>query len=136
MGWGPDEQLRWRCEVSQACERVLKARIQSRAYIAAGWLFAARDLAKKVPGNTLSNLSDRRVLMKDAAGASKSYAIPASRMNLSTTLYNVSNGAGVVVTPGMIQLAINSEVKNLEKYFTQQMDKAVRRAVGTKSYVL
>ena len=118
MGWGADEQLRWRAEVSQACEAIIKARVQSRAYIAAGWLWAAVDLATKVPGNTLTRLTKQKTIHLWEGGlAAKSYGIAAQTNRFFAGVFNTSKGSGIVVTTGMIQLAVNGEVNNLRAYF-------------------
>lgn len=129
MGWGHDEQIRWRAEVSQACEAIIKARVQSRAYIAAGWLWAAMDLASKVPGHTLTRLAKGKGLpLKGNGEASKSFSRHATEGNLFAGVYNTSNGAGIVVTTGTIQLAVNGETNNLRAYFIGRFSEDIAKA--------
>lgn len=127
---GSSEAQDWRNKVSQACQRITAARIQSRAFIAAGWLWAAAELAPKVPGNTLSRLMGSKHLpLKSGGEAARSFAIAAHTGRLFAGVFNTSSGAGIICTAGVIQLAVNGETNNLRQYFLRGLGDGIKRAV-------
>lgn len=130
---GSSEAQDWRNKVSHACQRVIAARIQSRAFIAAGWLWAAAELAPKVPGNTLSRLMGSKNLpLKSGGEAARSFAIAAHTGKLFAGVYNTSSGAGVICTTGVIQLAVNGETNNLRQYFLRGLGDGIKKAVRVR----
>jgi hypothetical protein len=131
LGWGAEEQLRWRSEVSAECDKIMRARIQSRAYIAAGWLWCAMEMAANVPGHGLTRLRAKDLPLHTGrrGDASKSYAKAATRSTLFAGVYNVCEGAAKVITPGMIQLAVNAETNNLRQYFFRGIGKEIKKVV-------
>jgi hypothetical protein len=109
--------------------RIIKARIQSRAYIAAGWLAAAKDMAAKVPGHGLNRLEPRNIPTRDDASAAESFAIAATQGRLVAGIFNTSRGAGIICPPSVIQQAIDGETDNLNQYLDRVFSRAIGRAV-------
>lgn len=118
--------------VKQTMSAILKMRIKSRAYIAAGWLWCARDLYEKSPylqkKHRFTRLKERNMPMVDktASGtAANSFATPVrvAGYTASIVLTNTSRGGGTVGIEGVQQA-----VDNAEKDIMEYVDKKV--AVG------
>mgnify|MGYP003351552677 FL=1 len=122
----------WRAAVSAGYELILSKRIQSRAYLAAGWINCARDLG--VPPN-----KTRTVKLYDNYGknpASHSYAIKATSGNLEVRAYNVAvddEGSRAVAEPALNQ-AIAEQIRDMETYMQQETEKAMQRAIWQQEY--
>lgn len=115
--------------VSAEYERIRKARVQSRAYIAAGWLHAARDLARKVPSHSLSRLRDgKNMPVRDDASAAQSFARAATSGSLTAGLFNTSRGAGSVCPDEVVQVAVNYTVKDMQIYLERKFGAAMTDA--------
>ena len=119
--------------VKQTMAAILKLRIASRAYIAAGWLWCARDLHEKSPGlqkkHKFTRLKARNMPMVDKASrgtAANSFAIPAHTIGnrCVVTLYNTSRG-GDTVGMEFVQQAINNATKDVQAYIDNKVVKSV-----------
>tara|TARA_R110000868_G_scaffold178192_2_gene417744 strand:- start:4150 stop:4860 length:711 start_codon:yes stop_codon:yes gene_type:complete len=115
--------------VREVMSVILKMRIKSRAYIAAGWLFCARELHEKSPylqkKHKLTRLKARNIptVDKNEGGtAANSFATPV-RVNgytASIVLTNTSRGGGTV---GMefVQQALNNATKDVLQYVDKKL---------------
>ncbi len=117
--------------VKQTMSAILKMRIKSRAYIAAGWLWAARDLYEKSPylqkKHSFTRLKARNMPMVDKAEggtAAQSFAIPAvvTGNRCVTTLYNTSRG-GDTVGMEFVQQSLNNAALDVQKYVDNKVVK-------------
>lgn len=123
------EMEAYRQEVSRACAQILAARIQSRAYIAAGWLWAARALAPHVKGARLTRLSERNMPTRADGSASESYAKIASAGNLLAGLFNTSRGAGSVCPDSVVQIAVNNATEDMLVYLREKFGEGIDAAI-------
>jgi hypothetical protein len=102
-------------------------RIASRAYIAAGWLFCARDLHEKSPylqkKHKLTRLKQRNIPTVDkAAGgtAAQSFSVTyTGDKRCSVKLYNTSRG-GDTVGMEFVQQAINNATSDIKVYIDRK----------------
>jgi hypothetical protein len=109
--------------VKQTMAAILKMRIKSRAYIAAGWLFAAKDLFEKSPGkHKFTRLMPRNIPTVETGTAATSFAVPAIPGRTTLTLVNTSRGGGTV---GMeyAQQAINNATADIQVYIDREAGK-------------
>lgn len=114
--------------VKEVMSVILKMRIASRAYIAAGWLWCARDLHEKSPylqkKHKLTRLRAKDMPMVDkAAGgsAAQSFSVTYAGDNqCSVTLYNTSRG-GDTVGMEFVQQAINNATKDVQEYIDKKL---------------
>lgn len=107
---------------------LIKARIQSRAYIAASWLWAAQALAPFVKGNTLSRLRDKDIPLKSDGDAYNAFdktkaAVPG---RLRVSIYNTARGADIIASKA-VPRALNNAAKDMAKYIEQEKGKAYAR---------
>jgi hypothetical protein len=113
--------------VKQTMAAILKMRIASRAYIAAGWLWAARDLHEKSPylqkKHKLTRLKARNIPTVDkAAGgtAAQSFSVTyTGDKRCSVKLYNTSRG-GDTVGMEFVQQAINNATSDIQVYIDRK----------------
>jgi hypothetical protein len=107
-------------------KKIIDARVRSRAYMAASWLFSAFDLAKTVPGNTL-NRQDNIPMTTQARKnkASDADSIPATASRLKVTAFNTARGASKVATRP-IPTALNNARLDMIKYLGKKFAKAVQ----------
>ncbi len=113
--------------VKQTMAAILKMRIASRAYIAAGWLFCARDLHEKSPylqkKHKLTRLKQRNIPTVDkAAGgtAAQSFSVTyTGDKRCSVKLYNTSRG-GDTVGMEFVQQAINNATSDIKVYIDRK----------------
>jgi len=113
--------------VKQTMAAILKMRIKSRAYIAAGWLFAAKDLFEKSPGkHKFTRLKPRNIPTVETGTAATSFAVPAIPGRTTLTLVNTSRGGGTV---GMeyAQQAINNATADIQVYIDREAGKQFAR---------
>jgi len=113
--------------VREAASVILKMRIKSRAYIAAGWLFAAKDLFEKSPGkHKFTRLKPRNIPTVETGTAATSFAVPAIPGRTTLTLVNTSRGGGTV---GMeyAQQAINNATADIQVYIDREAGKQFAR---------
>lgn len=82
----------WNANVAVMAQRIYKARDQSRAFLAAGWLQAALDLGKRV---RMSVRGKERKLLRPTGRASMGRAVPATESNLMAICYNNSVDGGI-----------------------------------------
>ena len=133
IGWlkGRGMQIT-RAAVSESAKLILKMRIKSRAYIAAGWLWCARDLHEKSPylqkKHKLTRLKARNMPMVDKASngtAAQSFSITQmGEKQSSVTLYNTSRG-GDTVGMEYVQQAINNATADIQEYLDKKVVMAV-----------
>ena len=115
--------------IKQTMAAILKMRIKSRAYIAAGWLWAARDLYEKSPylqkKHKLTRLKARNIptVDKNEGGtAANSFATPV-RVNgytASIVLTNTSRGGGTVGIE-YVQQALNNATTDIMDYVDRKV---------------
>ena len=115
--------------VREVMSVILKMRIKSRAYIAAGWLHCARDLHEKSPylqkKHKLTRLKARNMPMVDKAesgSAANSFATPV-RVNgytASIVLTNTSRGGGTVGIE-YVQQALNNATTDVMEYVDKKI---------------
>lgn len=129
--------------VKEVMAAILKMRIQSRAYIAAGWLWCARDLHEKSPGlqkkHKFTRLKARNMPMVDKASkgtAAQSFAIPAQVFGnrCVTTLYNTSRG-GDTVGMEFVQQSLNNAAADVQQYVDNKVVKALMQEMFRGSSV-
>lgn len=130
--WKPDDQLYWRSQISAACEKIIKARVKSRAFIAAGWLWAAKDIAPKVKGAKLSRMEPKNVPMLSGGEAADSYGREAQPQSLFAGVYNAAKGTEVICTSGVLQSALDGEARNIHQYLVQAFHKAIKQSAKLK----
>lgn len=115
--------------VKQTMAAILKMRIASRAYIAAGWLHCARDLHEKSPylqkKHKLTRLKARNMPMVDKAesgSAANSFATPVkvNGYTASIVLTNTSRGGGTVGIE-FVQQALNNATQDVMEYVDKQV---------------
>jgi hypothetical protein len=116
--------------VRKAMAAILAARIKSRAYIAAGWLFCARSLLIGNPGlqkkHKLTRLKDSNIPTREDATAANSFATPIRIQGntASLVLHNTSRG-GETVGMENVQQAINNATKDVQLYSDNEVAKEV-----------
>lgn len=115
--------------VKQTMAAIIKMRIKSRAYIAAGWLWAARDLYEKSPylqkKHSFTRLKARNIptVSKQESGtAANSFATPVriSGYTASIVLTNTSRGGGTVGIE-FVQQALNNAEKDIMEYVDKKV---------------
>jgi hypothetical protein len=115
--------------VKQTMAAILKMRIASRAYIAAGWLHCARDLHEKSPylqkKHKLTRLKARNMPMVDKAesgSAANSFATPVkvNGYTASIVLTNTSRGGGTVGIE-FVQQALNNATQDVMEYVDKKV---------------
>ena len=115
--------------VKQTMAAILKMRIASRAYIAAGWLWAARDLHEKSPylqkKHKLTRLKQRNIPTVDKAArgtAANSFAAPVkvNGYTASIVLTNTSRGGGTVGIE-FVQQALNNATRDVMEYVDKKV---------------
>jgi hypothetical protein len=123
--------------VKQTMAAILKMRIASRAYIAAGWLWAARDLHEKSPylqkKHKLTRLKQRNIPTVDKAArgtAANSFATPVkvSGYTASIVLTNTSRG-GDTVGMEFVQQALNNATKDVQVYIDNKVGKEILKQI-------
>jgi hypothetical protein len=122
--------------VRQTMAAILKMRIKSRAYIAAGWLHCARDLHEKSPylqkKHKLTRLKARNIPTVDkAAGgtAAQSFSITyTGDKQCSVKLFNTSRG-GDTVGMEFVQQAINNATKDVQVYIDNKVGKEILKQI-------
>ena len=118
--------------VREVMSAILKMRIKSRAYIAAGWLWAARDLHEKSPylqkKHKLTRLKARNIPTVDKADggtAAQSFSVTyTGDKQCSVKLFNTSRG-GDTVGMEFVQQAINNATKDVQVYIDNKVVMAV-----------
>ena len=115
--------------VREVMSVILKMRIKSRAYIAAGWLHCARDLHEKSPylqkKHKLTRLKQRNIPTVDKAArgtAANSFAAPVkvNGYTASIVLTNTSRG-GDTVGMEFVQQALNNATKDVLQYVDKKL---------------
>jgi len=115
--------------VRQTMAAILKMRIKSRAYIAAGWLWCARDLHEKSPylqkKHKLTRLKQRNIPTVDKAArgtAANSFAAPVkvNGYTASIVLTNTSRGGGTVGIE-FVQQAVNNATNDVMEYVDKKV---------------
>lgn len=98
--------------IDSAANSIIRARIISRAFIAASWLHSAQKLAAFVPGHTLTRLTDGKVPMYYGGYAAKSARATSALESMkvfTATVYNTSpshpNNVKKGTGPGAEQVA-------------------------------
>lgn len=108
-------------------KRITDARVNHRrAYIAASWLFAARQLAQSVAGNTLSRMDD--IPMNDSGTAAGAFdktkaAVP---KQLKVVIFNTAIGADKVAQKA-IPRALGNATRDMAKYIGRKLGEAFAR---------
>lgn len=118
--------------VREVMSVLLKMRIKSRAYIAAGWLWCARDLHEKSPylqkKHKLTRLKARNMPMVDKAAsgtAAQSFSVTYNGdKRCSVRLYNTSRG-GDTVGMEFVQQALNNATSDIQAYIDKKVVKGV-----------
>jgi len=116
--------------VREVMSVILKMRIKSRAYIAAGWLWCARDLYEKSPylqkKHKLTRLKARNIptVDKNEGGtAAQSFSVTyTGYKQCSVKLFNTSRG-GDTVGMEFVQQAINNATKTCRRILTTRLAK-------------
>jgi hypothetical protein len=116
--------------VQIAYDRIRVARIKSRAYIAAGWLYAASKLAPHVPGQSLTRLGARNIPTFDEGSAAISFARFATAGKLLAGIFNTSRGAGSVCPDSVVQAAVDYAVKDNLIYLERKFGAAINDAIA------
>lgn len=122
--------------IKQTMAAILKMRIKSRAYIAAGWLFCARDLYEKSPylqkKHKLTRLKARNIPTVDKADggtAATSFSVTYNGdKKCSVKLFNTSRG-GDTVGMEFVQQAINNATKDVQVYIDNKVGKEVLKQI-------
>lgn len=130
--WSQEDQLLWRSQVSDMADRIIKARVKSRAFMAAGWLFAAADMAQKAGNQNLRISKNKSIELKSNGEAKDSFAKAAKAGTPIAGAYNTATGAEKICTPGVLQLAINGETNNIRKYLTEGFKSAIKKSARIK----
>jgi len=125
----------YNAEISKYAAAMLKARKSSRAYIVAGWLFAARMLKQRIPGLTgLTRLEPRNMPKPYLDGtAAKSFAIAATPNSLVCGLFNTSRGAENFT--GIVQTAVDNATEDMRQYFYTKLGAAYARAINNGTVI-
>lgn len=122
----------WQSQMKMACAKILRARLKSRQYIATGWLYAARDLASKVPGSKLTRLGKDSLPKKEnwkGGTAAQSFAKAARQIGeIKATLSSTSRGAEVVVTPQTYAQAISDAIHDIRIGINHKLKQMAKRA--------
>lgn len=111
-------------------KKIIDARVRSRAFLAAGVLFAALDLAKSVPGNNLGNKED--IPMTTSAThkkASESDSSPATARNEKVSVFLTAEGTNKVGRPAIIR-ALNNARLDMIQYLGKKYGAEVARLKG------
>ncbi|CAB4171613.1 hypothetical protein UFOVP930_6 [uncultured Caudovirales phage] len=130
--------------VREVMSVILKMRIKSRAYIAAGWLHCARDLHEKSPylqkKHRLTRLKARNIPMVDKAAngtAAQSFSVTyTGNKECKVTLYNTSRG-GDTVGMEFVQQAIDNATADVQVYLDKKVAMDVLKQItknGNFSY--
>ena len=122
--------------VKQTMAAILKMRIASRAYIAAGWLHCARDLHEKSPylqkKHKLTRLKARNMPMVDKADggtAAQSFSVTYNGYReCSVKLFNTSRG-GDTVGMEFVQQAIDNATKDVQVYIDNKVGKEILKQI-------
>lgn len=133
-----------KADVKETMSTILRFRIASRAYIAAGWLWCARDLHEKSPylqkKHKLTRLKARNMPMVDkAAGgtAAQSFSVTyTGSKECKVTLYNTSRG-GDTVGMEFVQQAIDNATADVQVYLDKKVAMDVLKQItknGNFSY--
>lgn len=118
-----------RGELDAMEQTIIKARVRSRAFIAASWLFSAFDLARHVPGSDLnrdSNVPMTTEARRPGKRASDADSDPARAGKDKVTVFNTADGAAKI-TGGMIPRALNNARKDMIKYLGRKFGEAVAK---------
>lgn len=123
--------------IDSAAAAILKARIQSRAFIAASWLLSGRELAKHVPSARLDRMGDGDIPVRHGGYVEKTArAIPATlNQNVFTaSVFNTSPshpnntqggksaGAEKVARAGMNR-ALGNAIRDMKKKIQYELGK-------------
>lgn len=117
-----------RASVAQAYKQIETARVRSRAYIVAGWLFAAAKLAMRTPGSKLTRAGASSKW--DGGTAKDSFARAAVSSSLVSAIFNTSRGAGVVTPDALIQEAVNNTTADNAVYLRRKFGAAIDDAIA------
>jgi hypothetical protein len=154
MGWLKKRGVKFEfgdATVSATEELIIKARIRSRAFIAASWLFSARELAKYVPGakfDRMHKAPDDMELSERGHVARTARAVPArpGSNKFFCALYNTapshphnvqrgtSDGAARVAKAGKAR-ALNAQIRDMRDYIRRKMKEelnAIKQAARTE----
>lgn len=118
--------------VKEVMSAILKMRIKSRAYIAAGWLWCARDLHEKSPylqkKHSFTRLKARNMPMVDKSEggtAAQSFSVTyIGDKQCSVKLFNTSRG-GDTVGMEFVQQSLNNAALDVQKYLDNKVVKSV-----------
>lgn len=118
---------RTRAEIQAKIAEVSKARLakrlKSRAYIAAGWIKALRELG--IIGN--KDRGKREVRYWEGGTAAKGYAVRATARSLVAKAFSMSRGSEEVL-PAVMQMAVDNASQDMADYFLQKIGKLFRSA--------
>lgn len=154
LGWLKGRSVLFKMDdsiVKATEELITKARIRSRAFIAASWLFSARELAKHVPGAKFDRMHkspDDMELTERGHVARTARAVPArpGSNKFFCALYNTapshphnvhrgtSDGAARVAKAGKTR-ALNAQIRDMRDYIRRKMKEelnAIKQAARTE----
>ena len=123
-GWfaSPRSRVETQQEISRRCEATLKARLKSRAYIAAGWIRALQDIGfLKSKGR-----GQKETQFWGGGSAATGYGVPASARRLMAAAFSMSRGSEKVLAPYM-QQAIQGACEDMADYFRAKLGKTLAR---------
>ena len=120
---------RTRQAISEGYKKILAFRFRSRGSIVAGWLASALKLAQKTPGAKLTRLNPKGVEKFESGEASRSYEKLATPASLSSGLFNVSDGAGIICDDALMQQAVDAALADNLVYIKRKFGAAVADAI-------
>lgn len=120
--------------LNAAMEQILSARIKSRGYIAASWLFAALPIVRVTPGLKLSRLNARGANRWSGGTAKDSFGQAANPNRLRGGLFSTARGANLISSNAVIQMAVDGATADNTKYLRRKFGAALSDAIrGTNT---
>lgn len=116
--------------VSKAYERIRAARVKSKGYIAASWLFAVVGIARVTPGLSLSRLNARGADRWGGGTAKDSFGRPAKPEALRAGLFSTARGAELISSNSVIQMAVDGATADNVKYLRRKWGAALDDAIA------
>ncbi len=113
-------------------EKIIAARVRSRAFMAASWLFSAFDLARSVKGANLTRANSVPLTTearREGKKANDADSSPAKPGKDRCTIYNTADGAARVAT-GPIPRALNNARLDMIKYLGRKFGEQVAKKKG------
>jgi len=124
----------WRATVAATAELIFKRRDASRAFIAAGWLNAVRDLGRtSQTGNRWGDGTTKKVRgvqVKPGGAASKSFGIPATPSRVTFLAVNAAvsdGGKDWQIADKALQAAIKNATADVISYLNKRQEDVLRR---------